>query len=70
VVRIGVDVGGTFTDLVAVDDSGGLRVVKVPSTPPDFQLAVLDAIAAVLTSGGGGASGKVRAVRRPKRGRS
>ena len=52
-VRVGVDVGGTFTDLVAVDDSGTLRVIKVPSTPPDFQLGVLDAIAATLASGGG-----------------
>src|SRR5947209_208823 len=43
---IGVDVGGTFTDLVALDPaSGQLHVVKVPSTPPDFHLAVLDAVA-------------------------
>src|SRR5689334_12470049 len=33
---VGVDVGGTFTDLVAFDPATGeLRVVKVPSTPPD-----------------------------------
>ena len=31
--RIGVDVGGTFTDLVLVDANGALRVGKVPSTP-------------------------------------
>jgi len=31
-MRIGVEVGGTFTDLVAIDDEG-VRVLKVPSTP-------------------------------------
>ena len=31
--RIGIDVGGTFTDLVAVDDRGGATLEKVPSTP-------------------------------------
>jgi 5-oxoprolinase (ATP-hydrolysing) len=34
--RIGVDVGGTFTDLVLVDEeSGRITVDKVPSTPDD-----------------------------------
>jgi len=42
--RIGVDVGGTFTDLVAVGADGTLRIVKVPSTPPNFHRAVLDAV--------------------------
>ena len=42
---VGVDVGGTFTDLVALDPStGALKIVKVPSTPPDFHRAVLDAV--------------------------
>jgi N-methylhydantoinase A len=42
-LRIGVDVGGTFTDLVAFDGSA-LHVVKIPSTPPDFHLAVIEAV--------------------------
>jgi N-methylhydantoinase A/oxoprolinase/acetone carboxylase beta subunit/N-methylhydantoinase B/oxoprolinase/acetone carboxylase alpha subunit len=34
--RIGVDVGGTFTDLILVDEeSGRIEVDKVPSTPED-----------------------------------
>lgn len=41
-VRIGVDVGGTFTDLVC-RDGAALRVVKVPSTPPRFEQAVIEA---------------------------
>jgi N-methylhydantoinase A len=33
--RIGIDVGGTFTDLVAVDEHGTLVLAKCASTPPD-----------------------------------
>src|SRR5229473_706205 len=39
--RIGVDVGGTFTDLVAVDDFGEATLAKVPSTPTDPSVGVL-----------------------------
>src|SRR5262245_22661773 len=42
---VGVDVGGTFTDLVAFDRaSGALRVVKLPSSPPTFHEAVIEAV--------------------------
>jgi N-methylhydantoinase A len=40
---IGVDVGGTFTDLVCWDGRR-LSVIKIPSTPPRFEQAVIDAI--------------------------
>jgi N-methylhydantoinase A len=43
--RVGIDTGGTFTDLVAVRD-GETRTAKVPSTPPEFDDGVLDALAA------------------------
>ena len=33
--RIGVDVGGTFTDMVLRDASGAMHVFKVPSVPAD-----------------------------------
>ena len=42
--RIGIDVGGTFTDLVAVDDFGKTTLAKVPSTPPDPSVGVLDGL--------------------------
>jgi N-methylhydantoinase A len=42
-LQIGVDVGGTFTDLVAWDGTS-LRIVKIPSTPPAFHEAVIDAV--------------------------
>ncbi len=42
--RIGVDVGGTFTDLVSVDDFGRATLAKVPSTPTDPSIGVLDGL--------------------------
>lgn len=42
--RIGLDVGGTFTDVVIVDRTGGLHVAKVPSTPGDPSAGVLAAL--------------------------
>ena len=45
--RIGIDVGGTFTDLVAIDESGVAMLAKVPSTPEDPSLGVLDGLAAL-----------------------
>ena len=43
--RVGVDVGGTFTDLAAISD-GRLITAKVPSTPGDQSAGVLEAIGA------------------------
>jgi N-methylhydantoinase A len=42
--RIGIDVGGTFTDLVAIDPAGVTTLAKVPSTPDDPSLGVLDGL--------------------------
>jgi N-methylhydantoinase A len=42
--RIGVDVGGTFTDLAIEDRAGTLRVVKVPTVSTDPSQGVLDAL--------------------------
>ena len=49
--RLGVDVGGTHTDLVLVDGSGGMRVEKVPSTPGNPSIAVLEGIGRLIGSG-------------------
>ena len=38
---VGIDVGGTFTDLLLVDGDGNLLVEKTPSTPADIAAAVL-----------------------------
>ena len=43
--RVGVDIGGTFTDLVILDERhGAVRTLKVPSTPHDPSEAVLNAV--------------------------
>jgi len=41
---IGVDVGGTFTDLVLMEDGAAPRVAKVPSTPENQAFGVMAAI--------------------------
>ena len=47
--RLGVDIGGTFTDVVLAEEGrGGIAVVKVSTTPRDFARGVLDALAAAL----------------------
>ena len=38
---IGVDVGGTYTDLVAIDESGRTTFAKSPSTPADQSIGVM-----------------------------
>ena len=43
--RIGIDVGGTFTDLVAVDERGAVTLAKAASTPADPSLGVMDGLA-------------------------
>src|SRR5262252_7355744 len=45
--RIGIDVGGTFTDLVAIDDGGGATLAKVASTPEDPSVGVVEGLAAL-----------------------
>ncbi len=50
--RIGADVGGTFTDVILMDVSGKIWTHKIPSTPPDFERAVLDAIGRLLRESG------------------
>ena len=45
---LGVDVGGTFTDAVLVDDARAVHTAKVPSTPAEQSLAVLEAVRLVL----------------------
>lgn len=42
--KIGIDVGGTFTDLVAVDDTGRVIHTKTASTPGDQSVGVMDGL--------------------------
>ena len=60
--RIGVDIGGTFTDLVWVDETtGAVRVGKLLTTPKDPSQAVEEGVVTLLHEAGAGA-GAVRAL--------
>ena len=51
-MQIGVDIGGTFTDIVALDRDGRLVLTKVPSTPKDLLAGVAAAVRRVLELAG------------------
>jgi N-methylhydantoinase A len=50
VTRVGVDVGGTFTDLIVRHEDGTTEIKKVLSTPPDYDLAIIRAVTDMLES--------------------
>lgn len=53
VIRVGIDVGGTFTDIVGFSDQvPDWTVIKVPSTPLTPNVAVMNAINALLEKEG------------------
>src|SRR5205807_5915831 len=55
-LRIGIDTGGTFTDVVAIDEATGeIFTTKTPSTPRDPSVGVLDGIRKILRLVGGAA---------------
>ena len=47
-VRVGIDIGGTFTDLVLCHADGRLDASKVSTTPDDPAVAVVQGLAALL----------------------
>ncbi|MBV8889782.1 MAG: hydantoinase/oxoprolinase family protein [Alphaproteobacteria bacterium] len=46
--RAGIDIGGTFTDIVLLGDQGERYTKKVPSTVDDYARAIVDGLAALL----------------------
>ncbi len=46
---VGVDIGGTFTDCVVIDESGAVTTAKAPSTPGNFAQGMIDAIESAAT---------------------
>jgi N-methylhydantoinase A len=57
-MRVGVDVGGTFTDLVAVASDGSLEIHKVASTPADPTVGLFRAVELLAKGDGGRGRGK------------
>lgn len=56
-VRLGIDIGGTFTDLALVDEArDAVRVAKVPTTPDDPARGALAGFARILEAAGLAAS--------------
>lgn len=50
--RVGIDIGGTFTDMVFLTANGEALTLKVPSTPDDYSRGIAEGLAVVF---GGGA---------------
>ena len=59
--RIGIDVGGTFTDLAAVDERGRVVIAKCASTPKDPSAGLMEGLGAARRRGGHGSRRPARA---------
>ncbi len=52
-VLIGIDIGGTFTDVVALDSqTGGISVTKVPSTPDEYARGFFNGLDKIIKARG------------------
>src|SRR5438876_12145923 len=60
--RIGVDIGGTFTDVILQYADGRATIRKLLSTPPNYDAAVVEAVAAMTD--GANVAGVVRSEER------
>jgi N-methylhydantoinase A len=52
-MRIATDIGGTFTDLVTLDEDGNVTALKGDTTPPDFERGVMNVMARLGAEAGG-----------------
>ena len=46
--RVGIDIGGTFTDAISLDDRGNLVSAKSPTTPEDLKMGIMKCIDAIV----------------------
>ena len=49
-MRISIDTGGTFTDLVCEDKKNNLKIFKVPTTPENPSIGILNGLKQIATS--------------------
>lgn len=52
--RIGIDVGGTFTDVVLIEENGGVHTAKVPTTPANRVIGAIAGFRRILEVAGCG----------------
>ena len=52
VYRLGVDIGGTFTDIVLLDENGVLQNKKILSSPDDYSRAIEEGVRELLNTTG------------------
>ncbi|MEP9355485.1 hydantoinase/oxoprolinase family protein [Xanthobacter sp. KR7-65] len=50
--RLAADIGGTFTDVALLSETGALATAKVPSTPHDYAIGILDGCRQILAREG------------------
>ena len=50
--RVGIDIGGTFTDIVCIDPDGGIYTMKVSSTVDDYARAIVEGLGELLAQVG------------------
>lgn len=55
--RVGIDIGGSFTDAVLIGDDGRVHVAKVPSQPAQIEAAFMDGLRSLLAVAGESATG-------------
>ena len=51
-IQVGIEIGGTFTDVILVDEHGTMHIEKVPSTPADLTDGALRGLTRVLDRAG------------------
>jgi N-methylhydantoinase A len=51
-LRVGIDIGGTFTDLVMLGPDGSVATAKVLSTPDDYSRGIMDGLGLLMKDGG------------------
>jgi len=50
-IRLAIDTGGTFTDIIAIDDAvGSMTALKTPSTPKDPSIGLLNSVAKAIAA--------------------
>ncbi len=59
--RVGIDIGGTFTDLVVAGDDGTLRTKKLLSTPDDYGRGIGEGLRALMDEHAIAAEGTITA---------